>query len=115
MVDEKIIQEAAKRLAERFQPWKIVLFGSQARGEAGPRSDVDLLVVCDCEGRRRRLMVEMNAALGGLGFAKDIVVITPEEMELDSQIVGTVARSAAREGRLLYEHSQDFRLSGKRK
>ena len=105
MVDEGTLRQAAERLAERFHPERIILFGSQARGTATDRSDVDLLVVCDCAGRRHQMMVEMDRALAGMGFAKDIVVMTPEEFLLDSQIPGTVARPAALEGRVIYERA----------
>ncbi|MCX7046437.1 MAG: nucleotidyltransferase domain-containing protein [Candidatus Sumerlaeota bacterium] len=105
MVDEITLLKAAERLAFRFNPDKIILFGSQARGAATDRSDVDLLVVCNCEGRRHPLMAEMDLALAGMGFAKDIVVMTPKEFALDSQIPGTLARPAAMEGRVIYERS----------
>ena len=102
MVSEQIIHEATRRLAERFHPERIILFGSQARGTADRHSDVDLLVVCRYAGKRRELMVAMERTLGGLGIARDILVLTPEEFERDRHIPGTVARPAWREGRLLY-------------
>ena len=45
------IQELARRVAERFSPEKIILFGSHATGRADSGSDVDLVVVMDCPGR----------------------------------------------------------------
>ena len=47
-------------------------------------------------------MVAMDRALRGLGFARDVVVMTPEEFERDRKIPGTVARPAALEGKILY-------------
>ncbi len=102
MVSEQILQEATRQLIERFRPEQIILFGSQARGTADRRSDVDLLVVCPFTGKRRDLMVAMDRVLGGLGIARDIIVLTPEEFERDRHIPGTVARPAWREGRRLY-------------
>jgi len=88
----------------RFRPNKVILFGSQARGNADPKSDVDLLVVCPLSGRRRReMMVEMDLALNGLGIARDIIILTPEEYERDREIPGTIARPAFLEGRVLYD------------
>ena len=105
MIREQIIEKVVERLVARFQPYRIILFGSQARGTADDRSDADILVVCSIKGNRRTLMVEMDEALKGLGLARDIVVLTPEEFELDRQIPGTVARPAWLEGVVLYERS----------
>lgn len=103
MVSTETLNEAARRLVEGFHPERIILFGSQARGTANERSDVDLLVVCSFEGQRRRLMVEMDPALWGLGIAKDIIVLTPQEYERDKRIPGAIARPASREGKVVYE------------
>lgn len=103
MISEKKIQEATQRLAEIFHPQKIILFGSQARGSMDEHSDVDLLVVCPFQGSRRALMVAMDRTLSGIGFARDIVVLTPEEFDRDRHIPGTVARPAWKEGKVLYE------------
>ena len=102
-VDKRTLQEATRRLVNGFSPQRIILFGSQARGTADARSDVDLLVVLPVHGRRRRLIVEMDRALNGLGIARDIVVLTPREFDSDRSIPGTVARPAAVEGSVLYE------------
>ncbi len=103
MISQETLQEATRRLIDNFRPQRIILFGSQARGTADDQSDVDLLVVTNFVGKRKILMVEMDRALRGLGIARDIIVITPEEFERDSEIPGTIARPAAREGRILYE------------
>ena len=103
MIAQHVLQEVVRRLVAGFKPTRIVLFGSQARGTADDRSDVDLLVVCPVAGRKRDLMVAMDRALAGLGIARDVVVLTPEEFERDRHIPGTVARPAALEGRVLYE------------
>ncbi len=103
MVAQNVLEEAARRLVTSFQPTRIILFGSQARGTADDRSDVDLLVICPIAGNRRQLMVAMDRLLKGLGIARDIVVLTPEEFERDRQIPGTVARPASLEGKVLYD------------
>ncbi len=103
MVSQHVLQEATRRLVESFKPTRIILFGSQARGTADDRSDVDLLVICAVEGNRRHLMVAMDRVLKGLGIARDIVVLTPEEFEMDRYIPGTIARPAWLEGKVLYD------------
>jgi len=105
MVSESTLNEVVKRLVEQFHPTRIILFGSQARGTADHRSDVDLLVVCPVTGRKRDLMVAMDRALSGLGIARDVIVLTPEEYERNRDIPGTVARPAALEGKVLYDRA----------
>jgi predicted nucleotidyltransferase len=99
----KMINEMVNRIVERFDPEKIILFGSHARGEAGPESDVDLLVVMPVKGSKRKKMVEIGVALHDIPLAKDIIVTTPEDFEWRKEIVGTIERPAAREGEVLYD------------
>ncbi len=106
MISNETLLEVKERLVNGFHPDRIILFGSQARGTADDRSDVDILVICPIKGKRRHLMLEMDRALRGLGLARDIMVLTPEEFELDRHIPGTIARPAWKEGRVLYESAQ---------
>ena len=103
MVSEQTLKNVVKRLVDGFHPQRIILFGSQARRTGDKRSDVDILVISSIKGSRREAMVAMDRALKGLGIARDIMVLTPEEFELDRQIPGTIARPAWLEGRVLYE------------
>jgi predicted nucleotidyltransferase len=106
MITQKIIKEAARRLVKEFHPQSIILFGSYARGAADKHSDVDLLVICPFKKDRKKLMVEMDMALWGLGMARDIVIMTLEEFEAEKAIPGTIARYAWKEGKSLYEQKQ---------
>ncbi len=99
------IAEMVRRIATRFQPQKIILFGSYARGEAGPNSDVDLLVVMPPHGSKRERAVEIYGLLAGMGLAKDVIVVTPEEFEAYSDAPGTVIRTARQEGKVLYDRA----------
>jgi len=103
MISDETLSKVRERLVDGFAPNRIILFGSQARGTADDRSDVDILVVCTFKGKRRHLMLEMDRALRGLNLARDIMVLTPEEFERDRHIPGTIARPAWREGKVLYE------------
>jgi predicted nucleotidyltransferase len=100
---QDIIADMVERIVEGFDPHQIILFGSYARGTAGPDSDVDLLVVMPVEGSRRRQRVAIRVALRGMGLAKDVFVVTPEEVERYGDLVGTLVYPALREGKVLYE------------
>ena len=99
---ERIIDQMVLRIADRFDPERIILFGSAARGNARPDSDVDLLVVMPVEGSKREKAVEIGVAVNDFQVPKDIFVTTPEDFEWRKEIVGTIERPAAREGRLVY-------------
>lgn len=106
MVSSEILLKVKDRLVDGFGPERIILFGSQARETADDRSDVDILVICSFEGKRRHLMLEMDRALRGLNLARDIVILTPEEYERNRHIPGTIARPAWKEGKVLYENAR---------
>jgi uncharacterized protein len=97
------IQAMAQRLVEAFDPDKIILFGSHAKGTGGKDSDVDLLVIKSVLGSKREERIAMRMALRGTGIAKDIVLATPEEVSKYQYVVGTLIRSALKEGKVLYE------------
>jgi len=106
MISDEILNEVKRRLVDGFHPYKIILFGSQARGTADDRSDVDILVICEVPDGRRALTLAMDRALWGLKLARDIVVLTPEEFEQDRHIPGTIARPASLEGKILYDSTK---------
>ena len=99
------IEEMVRRIVDQFHPERIILFGSHARGTAGPDSDVDLLVVMRVSGSKRKLATEIDLALAGTGLPKDIIVVTPDEVERYRNVVGTIIYPALREGRVLYERA----------
>ncbi len=100
---QKTIDRMVRRIVERFHPDLVILFGSHARGAAGPDSDVDLLVVMPVTGSKRAKQLEVRLAVHEFKLPKDIIVTTPEDFEWRKEIPGTVERPAAREGRVIYE------------
>jgi uncharacterized protein len=103
MIDAALIETMTERIVRHFQPLQLILFGSQARGEATPRSDVDLLVVMPQVSDKRRVTIEIRRVLADLPICKDIIITTPEEIARRGDLVGTVLRPALREGKVLYE------------
>ena len=98
------IREMVKLIVKQFHPDKIILFGSHARGDAGPDSDVDLLVVMEVEKKDRfEKTVEIRGALHDIDTPKDVIVTTPSDYSWRTEIVGTIEHVAVREGKVLYE------------
>jgi predicted nucleotidyltransferase len=102
IVESEEIRKMVRRIVRRFHPERIILFGSHARGDAGPDSDVDLLVVMPVAGSKREKQLEIRLALRGIPVPKDIVVTTPEEFQWRQDVPGTVERPAAQDGKVLY-------------
>ena len=98
----KVALDALAQILAQVQPERVILFGSWARGEAGPDSDLDLLVVLPFKGPRQRIAITLLMALADLPVPKDVIVLRPEEWERGKDLPGTVAFSAAHEGVVLY-------------
>lgn len=104
-VDERIVQEAVRRIVEAIGPEQIILFGSAARGEMGPDSDLDFLVVKGGMDRReatRAIREGLYRGRRGVGLPVDVIVVTPEDVERDRDTIGLIIRPALREGRVVY-------------
>lgn len=108
---EEWLPEAVQRVVEDFDPLKVILFGSLARGEANYHSDADLLVVFDHVERenKRELAVDIRRAIAGVPIPVDVVVTDVDEIGRRGHIVGTVLRPALREGKVVYERSEALR------
>lgn len=91
----------AETISARFRPVKIVLFGSVARGDDGPDSDIDLLVVVDkLGGRRHDAAVAILRALRDIPAPVDVVVADPSLIERTGHLPG-ILRVALREGQVI--------------
>ena len=101
-IDNNKFAEVVRRVVEVAQPDKIILFGSAVRGEMGPNSDLDMLVV-KSGVHRRRLAQNIYRHLVGVGLPVDIVVVTPEDIDRYGNAIGLVLETALREGRVVYE------------
>lgn len=100
MVSPAIITEAAHRLLEAAPGSRVILFGSHARGDAGPDSDVDFMVVEPQVKSRRAEMVRLSNVLRPLRIPADVLVTSQETFQQNSQVKGTVWHRAAKEGRV---------------
>ena len=102
MTAQTAIRQMTSRIAKRFKPDKIVLFGSHARGAAGPDSDVDLLVIMPVNGSRREMATSIDMSLVGVNLPADVIVMSPDDIKRNRRQVGTVIHSAMREGKVVY-------------
>ncbi|MGP0069414.1 MAG: nucleotidyltransferase domain-containing protein [Isosphaeraceae bacterium] len=100
--DPAILDEMVRRMVETVHPLRIVLFGSAARGEMGPHSDLEALVVmpdgCDCRATAKTLI----GRLRGLGCPTDLVVVRQVDVDHHRDNPYYVIHTALSEGKELY-------------
>jgi predicted nucleotidyltransferase len=101
-VQPAVLRDIVRRVVRAARPDKIILFGSAARGEMGPDSDIDLLVIKRGRFNRWRLMTQIYRHLRGKGAPVDVVVVTPEEVEEYGDSPYLVIHSALLEGKVVY-------------
>lgn len=104
-VTQGLVDRMVRRVVRRFAPDRVILFGSRARGNATPDSDLDLLVVMPIRGSKRQKMVEIGLALHDFAVPKDILVSTPEDFAWRKDVVGTIEYPAFHEGIVVYAKS----------
>lgn len=97
------LTDAIDRIVSEFDPLRIILFGSWARGQARVDSDVDFLIVLPEVTNKRRATIDVMRALNELPISKDVIVTTPQEIAERSEMIGHVLRPALAEGIIIYE------------
>ena len=103
MTDNTLLEHITRTIVERFHPWRVILFGSHARGEAQPDSDMDLFVEMETQARQPERSVEINSVFGLRPWSMDVVVYTPEEVQRLRRVHGTLLSVIEAEGKVLYE------------
>jgi predicted nucleotidyltransferase len=100
---ESLLSSIADVLVEAARPRRIILFGSTARGEAKPDSDLDLMVVEDSLPDRFHEMVRLSRLLRNFDAAIDLLVVSEEQFQYWRDTPGNVYYDAASQGRIVYE------------
>jgi predicted nucleotidyltransferase len=100
---DPVLAEIVRRLAAVYLPERIYLFGSTARGDAGPDSDYDLMIVVpDNSPAGRRTPDAAYAAVEGLPRSGDFLVWTRDRFESRLHLRASLPATVLREGKLLY-------------
>ena len=107
-LDTELIKEIVRRIVEAAHPQKIVLFGSRARGDHRPDSDIDLLIIKESELPRPKRAIPIYSALSKLRLEVDtnVLVYTPAEAQDWTEVRGALVTTALREGQVLYEQNE---------
>ena len=100
---QQSLNEAVRRIVAASRPEQIILFGSQARGDADAGSDIDLMVIESTVENTALEAARLYRAVGWVGTGIDILVYSESEFERRSTVPGTVLHQALTEGAIVYE------------
>ena len=101
-VSQEVLEKIVQRIVAVAQPERIILFGSAAREDMGPHSDIDLLVVKRGEFDPSRLVGDIYMHLHGVGQAVDVIVVTPEQVERYRHTHCLIIAPALQQGKEIY-------------
>ena len=96
------LDKLVRRIVDAVHPLRIILFGSAVRGEMGPDSDFDLLVVMPDGTHRRHTAQYLYGIIAGVKVPYDIVVATPSDLEKHRDNVGLIYHTVLKEGKMIY-------------
>ena len=103
VVDQELIDDVVRRIVERFHPKRIVLFGSRARGNARPDSDIDLFIEMESPLRPIDRAIAVASLFDHRRWGLDVVVYTPAEVEAHRGRISNLLAYVEAEGKVLYE------------
>ena len=105
MTPEKL-EKIVRQIVEAIHPYRIYLFGSQARGTAREDSDIDLLVIADMGGSHRKRSLRIRRLFPKRDFSIDVFVFKPEEFERQKMLTNSISNLVSKEGKVLYKRSK---------
>jgi predicted nucleotidyltransferase len=102
-VDEALIGEIVRKIVATFHPHRIILFGSRARGDQGPESDIDLFVEMETNLHPIKRRTRIRELFQRQWWSMDLIVKTPEEARRERASLISLVPDIEREGKVLYE------------
>jgi len=102
-IDRRLIEHIKDRIVERFDPSRIIVFGSHARGTAQATSDLDIFVEMESSRPPLQRAIEVDSIFGLRTWPMDVFVYTPAEVEQLRQQRNSFLSAIESEGKVLYE------------
>ena len=99
---QAVIDELIQRIVAAVHPLQIILFGSAARGDMRPESDIDVLIVMPEGVHRRHTAQDVHQQLSGFPIPVDVLVATPEDLKKHANNIGLVYYRVLQEGKEIY-------------
>lgn len=98
--------EIVRRIVEVAQPEQVLVFGSAARGSAGPHSDLDFLIIKAGRFNARNVAGLIYRRMRGITRPIDLVIVTPKQVKDNRDSPFSVLEPALREGMVVYERKK---------
>ena len=102
-INDALMQEIVRRIVRQANPQRVILFGSRARGDARPESDLDFWVVAEDNRSRATRASDLYGILSDIPIPMDILVYQPDEITEWSSVPQAFVTTAIREGKPLYD------------
>ena len=103
MIVEAQIREIVKKIAENYNPEKIILFGSYAKGNGGEDSDLDIIVIKNTNLPKHKRGIEIRRLFYGLPIPMDFKIYTDQEFDKERNNPYSFLHSALNGSKILYE------------
>jgi uncharacterized protein len=102
-LNDGLIRDIVRRIVDTVQPERVILFGSQSRGDSRPNSDFDVQVIRRSDEPRYRRSIPLYVVLADLPVEVAVMDYTPEEVDEWSAVAQAFVTTAVREGTTIYE------------
>ncbi len=106
MISKNRISEIAIKIAQNYEPEKIILFGSYATGTANDDSDLDFIIVKKTDKPKHKRGRDVRRFLLGAMIPMDLKIYTPDEFEIEQNIVLSFLNSAMKNSIVIYERNE---------
>lgn len=103
MISQETIQHVVNDIVKGVHPFKVILFGSYARGTQTIDSDLDILVVSDIRGSSSEKIRRVDRAISVMGFGIDIIVRTRAQVRKSLQSRDWFVQEVFEHGKILYD------------
>lgn len=97
------LNKIVSKIVDAVHPYRIYLFGSRAKDTERADSDIDLCILADMEGSRRKRSIRIRKLFPTRDFSIDVLVFRPEEFDRQKTLINSISHIVAQEGKVLYE------------
>jgi predicted nucleotidyltransferase len=105
MIEPQTIDHIVEVITRNLSPRRIILFGSYARDDPGPHSDLDLFIEMDPPLPQHGRATQIKELFQPYPCPMDIVVYSPDEVKYWQRAPSSLVASVLREGKVLYERT----------